>query len=951
MPTRLTLIGSAPADAAQAHDRCFTRLYRPLHAVARRLAGGDRALADDLLHDAYVQFVLTRPDLAEIANVEAYLAVLIRNLHLARLRRKANQRAIHVSLENYDTVERALDQTSPPQLLAARDALWRIAGYACERKSAWKGASVLLLRFFHGLYPTEIDRLIGAAPRTASRLLSQARAEVRTALAAPETRPRWRLDTAPLGPWPPLTPTDPPEIVRRLQDAIFTTSAPPCPSRAAMRSWYAGAPVPLDVRTLAHVSSCRACLDAICGILRVSPVSGRTPFDPPDAPAGTDREVPAPLRRARRSVHDVREHEPTQLQISVNGLPVGVLAVAAAESRVSFAFRLDEPPAFAELHSEQDVRVLWLSVTSITEGGLVQRVRVDLTHGRSVSLAIDFSAAHPTISVEYLVPVQAVMPARAMERIEPPAARDESSPPPRTKRRWHWFDPPSWARLLPVAGLTLVALAVGVERWLPPREAAPDAATLVSRAAARETSSGPSPEHARHRTLELTARRAGAATAERIHRIDSWVDGATTRRAIRVFDGTGRLVAGEWTDAARRTTTLDLAAWDDLWRADLSAAFFRDRYMAIGPCTVTDTPAIVTVACERAPASGLLQRIYPTAFAQPTALPASRAELALRRSDLHAVRLAVTLRIDADDQTITLEERSRQDVAAADIHDAIFLPAASRPATTPAPGAPAAIATPSLEVRLIDAIDRLSGSGSLTVTRGPGNRLRVSGIVTTGDRRRAAVQAVAALDAPRLIDTDISTFAEAAARDRPFAAGDLPARVELREIPTGSPPIEEYLRNRLPPEADVEALVHDLSARVLMEASRAHEHALALEALRHRFADDAIASFDERGRAAWRALVDRHAARCERSLDALDHALTPFFDVDAGAVPPAPGSLPAAIRQLAQDVSLADRMLVAAFTAADRVEDRATAPGAGGAVAALQRARSAVRALRSLANP
>ena len=42
------------------------------------MTGRDRQKAEDLVHDTFVQFVLSRPDLAAIDNLNAYLYTMLR---------------------------------------------------------------------------------------------------------------------------------------------------------------------------------------------------------------------------------------------------------------------------------------------------------------------------------------------------------------------------------------------------------------------------------------------------------------------------------------------------------------------------------------------------------------------------------------------------------------------------------------------------------------------------------------------------------------------------------------------------------------------------------------------------------------------------------------------------------------------------------------------------------
>ena len=40
-----------------------------------------------MVHDAYIQFTFTQPDLKAIGNLNGYLYTMLRNLHLSQVRR------------------------------------------------------------------------------------------------------------------------------------------------------------------------------------------------------------------------------------------------------------------------------------------------------------------------------------------------------------------------------------------------------------------------------------------------------------------------------------------------------------------------------------------------------------------------------------------------------------------------------------------------------------------------------------------------------------------------------------------------------------------------------------------------------------------------------------------------------------------------------------------------
>src|SRR5713101_5970835 len=142
------------------HEDLFIERYQKLFVWALQMTGNDRELAEDLVQDAFIQFTFTRSDLAVVRNLDAYLYGLLRNLHLSQVRRSARSRLQPISIVDYESAEMGLCSADARDQIRAQDELRQVCHYACVRKdTAWVG-SVLILRFFHGYYPSEIARLL-----------------------------------------------------------------------------------------------------------------------------------------------------------------------------------------------------------------------------------------------------------------------------------------------------------------------------------------------------------------------------------------------------------------------------------------------------------------------------------------------------------------------------------------------------------------------------------------------------------------------------------------------------------------------------------------------------------------------------------------------------------------------------------------------------------------------
>src|SRR5919206_3422227 len=113
------------------HEDVFLARYRSLHAWALRLTGGDAARAEDLVHDAFVQFTFARPELGRVENLDGYLYQMLRNLHLSQLRRARRRGEDAPAVVEYDSAEGALRAFADPRdSIRVQDELRQVCRYA-----------------------------------------------------------------------------------------------------------------------------------------------------------------------------------------------------------------------------------------------------------------------------------------------------------------------------------------------------------------------------------------------------------------------------------------------------------------------------------------------------------------------------------------------------------------------------------------------------------------------------------------------------------------------------------------------------------------------------------------------------------------------------------------------------------------------------------------------------
>jgi hypothetical protein len=295
----------------------------------------------------------------------------------------------------------------------------------------------------------------------------------------------------------------------------------------------------------------------------------------------------------------------------------------------------------------------------------------------------------------------------------------------------------------------------------------------------------------------------------------------------------------------------------------------------------------------------------------------------LRRRDLHSTRLTLVVPLDGVEHLVTLEEESLSLVPAANVPANTFVPeptAARAPLSSPSPSR--SVATPSLEVRLVELIDRVAPRESLSVRQTDTRAFLVEGLVSTADRRRAVLDGIAAFRAGGGVSAEIVTFEEAA-RDQPSESANGATRAQVLESTVGAAPVESWVRARVAPDADPMASLRELTPLVMTASGAIRRHALALSALTDRFDEATVAQLDEDGRAAWRTLLERHAAASLAALNSVDTALAPYFDrrrVDPEDAPETPGM---AAHRLVDVAGAIDRAIVAAFATS---RERSTTP-------------------------
>src|SRR5256884_473425 len=426
----------------EAHEEVFLARYGKLRSWALQLTEHDRERAEDLVHDAYIQFTFAQPDLDAISNLNGYLYSLLRNLHLSQLRRSSGRQHRTISIVDYDSAEIGLRAADPRERIRLQDQLREVCKYACMRKETSKAGSVLILRFLHGYYPREIAQVMRCTREAVEERLRVARSEARqylenpkglrflgertgaqaSSLATGKTFARSRslpaMTLAPQSAGNGFARTVD-EFLNELRRMIFDSRNGECLTWDQMESLYRDSASGINHVTLAHTVSCPACLDGLNRRLDLPSLDERFPTDTlgtdtrgrggdgggDDGGAtggGSDRE----RQKCRKAAREVYEHKPSELCVSVNGYLMAAQKVGSELNEQSVRISIAEPIDFVEVFSEQEMRLLFLSVEDKATN--IRKASVALSDDRTLEATLNFDSPWPSLQVIYSDPSLAV---------------------------------------------------------------------------------------------------------------------------------------------------------------------------------------------------------------------------------------------------------------------------------------------------------------------------------------------------------------------------------------------------------------------------------------------------------------------------------------------------------------------------------------------------------------
>ncbi len=922
-----------PGDAT-AHEQLFSERYDRLLRWALHLTGNDRAQAEDLLHDAYIQFTLLRPPLAAIRQLDNYLFGVLRILRVSQLRRAARWPHQPFNIVEYDSAQLGLRLSDPRRQQQLHDELRAVCRYACARKATSKAGSVLLLRFFHGYYPSEIVRLLRTTRKVVDARLLAARREARLYCEAPE---RLTFLTAPARNdparnersktvsklIPALTAED---LLHSLRQEIFAAPSGEC---FAVRELYQNASAPaLTTAQLSHLVSCPACLDEANALLELPPLAARHPHDV----LGMDTRNRAQqkdnddddndegngntnlTRTAEADARETFEHRPRELRIALNGvlqssqminaafseqmlvLSVGQDSILphtqqAAFAQTLYATEFAESASFIEVFSEQGVRLALLPLPPLAPC----EQSIALSDERTLTLSLARHADDATLRVCYHDPLFEPLPELNEEAAAAPL-RAVAVPPAATvgwrERLTAFWPRPAWA----FAALCLLAVLAALRFW-PAANTTVTAAELLQKSLAAESRLHSDRALVVHRRYQLEVR---AAATQRL----------LAQRQLE-----------RWSNAAQTVThkqSSDTLAPGERWLLEQSLANFAAR-------AAQATRARVEEQAE----NFVLHYEFDNTPSVPGVLQA--AALTVNKASLRAV--SQSWRVNAPPQTLQydLRETAFERIAAEQAPPHAFMPDADVSVTTAPPialnapnqtdvaPAPTAVDLAALEIEarsLLDQADANLGE-QISVTRTPDGKLVINALVETDARKTALAQTLAPLSNHPAVTLKLATYAESA-RQQSRATHE-PAVTQI-EAAAASFPAEAELRRYFAAQgvsaAQLDERLTQFANRAQRQAALPLRHARALNTLTRQFSAAELAALAPEAKAKWLRLVRTHAQAAQRETAVLRELLQPVFAADSGNNE---GNLPddfnAAVKELLALTAQHDDVVNTAFIA------------------------------------
>jgi hypothetical protein len=387
-------------------EHFFARHYDWLLKWGAYLVRGRQEQAEDLVHELFIQFQRTSPDLTTDEEAKAYLYRSLRNLFLSSVARNTVAQQHQLSIYDYDNFRIGISAIDRGSLFSVREDLWSICRYACERKAGLRAASYFILRFFLEYCPSEIMALACTNRAAFDKNIQLMRGEVCSHMQHPGSP----LFTRRLAEDPKLDGREG-DLFQQLSLFIHTFCHGSCLTPEEIRFLYSTG-VPVETTVLAHLVSCEPCRTACLNHL-----DKKSGLHAPRADHGAvgtrSRSGLSVVRRTRRvSLDELHrryqenfEHRPAYLHLSIAGKTEASQRITSLCSELSASLSFAKMPVFVEITGEQGIRMLSLLLDEDLNLPGDVRASTPLSDGRSLHMEASSRAGSLQVRVTYIDPV------------------------------------------------------------------------------------------------------------------------------------------------------------------------------------------------------------------------------------------------------------------------------------------------------------------------------------------------------------------------------------------------------------------------------------------------------------------------------------------------------------------------------------------------------------------
>lgn len=838
----------------------FARHYDWLLKWAEYLVRGRQEQAEDLVHELFIQFQRTSPDLATDEEAKAYLYRSLRNLFLSSVARTTVAQQHQLSIYDYDNFRIGISAIDRGSLLSVREDLWSICRYACERKASLRAASYFILRFFLEYCPSEIMALACTTRAAFDKNIQLMRGEVCSYLQRPRSasvthRPaeETKLDESEG------------DLFQQLSRFIHTLYHGSCLTQEEIRFLYS-AGTPVETAVLAHLVSCEHCRAACLHHLDKDSQPNAT-FSHRRA-AGPKSSGLSLVRRSRhlsfnelhRRYQENFEHRPAYMHLSIAGKTEASQRITSVRSELAASLRFEEMPVFVEITGEQGIRMLSLLLDEdLNQPGDMQ-ASTPLSDGRSLHMEASSRAGSLQIRVTYIDPVveqddeePSFLPIRlahvpSAPRPLSPAASIKD----RIRQRFTNFYWPS-----AITGAAALALVLSVSitqahhRYL--RQQA-----LGILADAERTEKATVSRYDVHRAgiFEMV----GPDSAHRHQRVELWQSSmSSSRRAMRLYGADGR----EQAFTLKSFEVPNDLKLEDVWRIGFETSFFEQIFRDAPLETVKEEANTYRIEAhsDSQPVHGIVE-----------------ADIVLDRNSDRVVERGFVMRRAEGDYHVRFVETQYEITPRGHLGPEMFAPQSSD--ASPASGQhnlPKAVSTqPRSELvsQQIKALWQLQQAGvepeeQIAVSR-HGQSLRVSGVVMTEQRKQHLTDSL--LVACPSCELDLQTAQRH--RSNVHFGHIHPTTLQTSDVTLGASDAENLLRPTLSRQGLDIPQIRERSAASAMEliglAARLLRDTDALEQSAACCSRAELASLGVADRQLWLRLLSTQSEQAEGSLAELE---------------------------------------------------------------------------------